>query len=217
MAKSKVTEDAYKILEALAEQGVGNVIGRPDILKATGLTEDEYNRARPFLSGQGHIKGTVGGLNGSDWLTSAGLAFYEGQHGSAGGIQAGAIFMGPVEGSQIQAFANAVESNVQQLVQQAQPEDLRETLSQTVEEMFNELQADLNRQQTAAYSDLIDAFRAEIQNEAPDPSRLHGIVSKLFFLGDVEDTISFGERLFYLGAKVAPYLSIVLAHLDQLT
>ena len=193
-----------------------NYIPRKLILEKAGLTDEEFWTAIEYLSSSGLIKGTAGGINGLELITGDGLSYYEDLHSSqTPSYQIGAVFLDSVSGSQIQAFASAIENNLQQVISQSPPEDLLNSLLESVDKLFDDLKSELNREETKSYLYLIDEFRHEIQIDQPDRSKIHEILSKLFFLGDVEDLISFGDRVFKLANRTAPYLPIIMAQLER--
>lgn len=130
--------------------------------------------------------------------------------------QIGAIFQGPVSQSNIQAVAQAYRSTVQQTIEAADVEELRTTIIDTIESMVNAIKADLTTDQLAVYAQAAHELKNEINADQPQPSRLHGILSILAFLGDLEGTLELGERSLKLAATIGPSLVVLLQAISQL-
>ncbi len=216
--RSAIVENALSILGELVKANavVGNSLVARDILKSLGLTEDEFWAADIYLKQGRYVVGTLGGLDGSRWLTAAGIDFYENNQYSAPSIHIGAIIQGSVENSQIQAIASAVDSTIQQVVDQASSEDIRNAISAIAEEMVQAVKADLNLEELAAYVKSAKQLQEEAEKETPDKSTLHRLVSGMSFLSNLEGTIAFGDRALRLAERVLPYLPMLIAYLNKL-
>ena len=215
---SKISKAALEILEVLIEANAvgGKTLKSKDILAVTGLPEELYDTADSFLLQQNYVEGTAGGLEGLRWLTGRGIEFYENSQNPPATIQIGAIFQGSVEQSQIQAFVSAIDSNIQQVVQSTNTDEILEVISKTIEEMVGKVKEDLNIDELAFYVQAAKDFRQEIAKERPDKSVLHRLLGILSFLGSFESTIQFGDRTLRLAKQVTPYLPVLLAYLSQL-
>ena len=77
--RSKITINAVKIINYLIDNNAmpGKGIKLKDIYNIIYLPEEEFNSADNYLLQQNYVEGTMGGMNGSRWLTSAGIDFYE--------------------------------------------------------------------------------------------------------------------------------------------
>ena len=216
--QSEIAKKAFRILEKLVDE---NAIGGKDLsvrelLQATELTEEEYWPADQFLLQQGYTEGAGGRVRGSRWLTGRGVEFFERSISPSPAVQIGAIFQGPVESSEIQAIATAVNSSVQQVVKSTQPDDLRNAISRIVEDMVEAVKGELNVDELASYAQTAKDFREEIEKQNPDKSFLHRCLASLSFLGDFEGAIALGERALRLAELVLPYVPVLVGYLNQI-
>lgn len=77
--RSKIVINAVKILNYLIDKnamGGGNIKVR-NIYDSVNLPEGEFDSADTYLLQQKYVEGTMGGMDGSRWLTGAGIEFYE--------------------------------------------------------------------------------------------------------------------------------------------
>jgi len=216
--QTNIFKNAIEILGELikAKAMAGNSISASQILEATGLTADDYWAADQFLMQQRYIDGTKGGLGAPRWLTGMGIEFYERSTNPSPSIQIGAIFQGPIESSQIQAFATAVNSSVQQVIQNTPSDDIRDVICKTVEDLVQAIKTELNLDELALYVRLAKELQQEVKKDTPDKSLMRRLLAGLSFLGDVEGTIQFGERALGLAEYVLPYLPILIGYLNKI-
>jgi hypothetical protein len=216
--QTEVMKNALKVLGELikANAMAGKSISARQILEATGLTEDEYWPADEFLIQQGYIDGTLGGLNAPRRLRGEGIEFYERKMNPSPSVQVGAIFQGPVEDSQIQAFATAVDSRVQQVIQNTSPNAIRDEICKIVEDMVKAVRAELNQNELTSYVKLAKEFQEEVKKDTPSKSLLHRLLVSLSFFGDLEGAIELGDRALKLAQHVLPYLPIIIGYLNQI-
>ncbi len=85
--ETSLTKAASKILEVLVRRGAvaGHEVKVHDLVAASGLSDSEFDRADTYLLQAGHVKGTMGGRDGSRWLTPAGIQFHQSEPRSAEG------------------------------------------------------------------------------------------------------------------------------------
>lgn len=167
-------------------------------VKKESYISDEYPRLLPTKEGR--------------------LAFRKGFQApvSAPLIQAGAIFNGPINGGNIQAFANAFGSNIEQNVSSLPPEELRREMDQTLEKLVAQISEQLSIQQRAAYTQLAAEFQNEIAQADPNSSKLHKLLGMLGFMADVGGTIDLGKKAFGLIAIASPYIMLLSQYVNQL-
>ena len=77
--KSKIANNALKILEYLMDKNAmaGVDIKVQDIYNSVGLSETDFDSADMYLLQQKYVDGTMGGMDGSRWLTGSGIDYYE--------------------------------------------------------------------------------------------------------------------------------------------
>ena len=105
---------------------------------------------------------------------------------------------------------------MQQVVESAKVEDIRQALTQTIENMVRAVQPELTIEELAAYTRIASEFRQEVAKDNPDKARLYRAIPVLSFLGDVEGTIQLAERAVTLASHVAPYLPLLITLLGRL-
>jgi len=119
-------------------------------------------------------------------------------------IQAGAIFTGPVTGSNIQAIASAINSEIQQNVSSLSSEEIQEKVQQTLEELLGQIEEHLSLQQKAAYTQLAVEFQKETTQPKPDAGKLHKLLAGLGLLADFSGTIDLGQKVFSIDCNSKP-------------
>lgn len=124
-------------------------------------------------------------------------------------LQVGFINNGTVNGGNIQAFANAQYSKIQQNVSTLSTEDLHEEIEQTLEKLLGQVADQLSIQQKAAYTQLIAEFQKETAQTQPDPDKLHKLLAGLGFLSDIGGAIDFSQKTFDLVVKASPYIMLL--------
>lgn len=77
--RSKIIINAVKILNYLIDNDAmaGGDIKVKDIYDSVSLPEKEFDSADTYLLQQKYVEGTMGGMDGSRWLTGSGVEFYE--------------------------------------------------------------------------------------------------------------------------------------------
>ena len=77
--KRKIANNALKILEYLIDNNAiaGGDIKVQNISNSVGLSETDFKSADMYLLQQKYVEGTLGGMDGSRWLTGRGIDFYE--------------------------------------------------------------------------------------------------------------------------------------------
>ncbi|OGP82476.1 MAG: hypothetical protein A2Z08_03515 [Deltaproteobacteria bacterium RBG_16_54_11] len=77
--RSKIIINAIKILKYLIDNNamVGKSIKVKDIYDSVNLPREEFDSADTYLLQQKYVEGTLGGMDGSRWLTGAGVEFEE--------------------------------------------------------------------------------------------------------------------------------------------
>ena len=77
--KSKIANNALKILEYLIDNNAiaGGDIKVQNISNSVGLSGTDFKSADMYLLQQKYVEGTLGGMDGSRWLTGRGIDFYE--------------------------------------------------------------------------------------------------------------------------------------------
>lgn len=77
--RNKIIINAVKILNYLIEKDAmaGVDINVKDIYDSVSLPKKEFDSADTYLLQQKYIEGTMGGMDGSRWLTGDGVEFYE--------------------------------------------------------------------------------------------------------------------------------------------
>lgn len=77
--KSKISNNALKILEYLLSNNAmaGKDATVQDIYNSIGLSETDFDAADIYLLQNKYVEGTIGGMEGSRWLTARGIDFYE--------------------------------------------------------------------------------------------------------------------------------------------
>ncbi len=123
--------------------------------------------------------------------------------------QVGAIIQGPVIGSNIQAFAEAYRSNVQQIVSEADPAALREVIVRLVDDLVNSVQSELSNAQLEVYTSAAKKLQEEVESDEPSPSHLQRLMGILGFAGDLEGTLELGAKAIELATKAGPYLLVI--------
>jgi hypothetical protein len=214
-----------KVLKLLIDERVrGTAINEGElsareIMKALEMTWEQYSPVASYLCEMEYARCSLAGLDSLMSVTGKGIEFYERRREAlplhiAGNV--GAIFNAPAHGAQIQAVASAVHSSVQQVVEGAEVEDIRQAITQTIENMVRAVQQELTVEELAAYSQIASEFRQEAAKENPDKARLYRALPVLSFLGDVEGTIELAERAVTLANQVAPYLPLLITLLARL-
>lgn len=76
---NKIIANAVKIVDYLIENNAmyGNGAKVRDIFESLDLTNDDFDVADTYLLQQKYIDGTIGGMDGSRYLQSSGVNFYE--------------------------------------------------------------------------------------------------------------------------------------------
>ena len=79
VTRSKIIHNALKILSYLINNDAmaGRDIKLKEIFNSVGLPEKEFDSADTYLLQQEYVEGTMGGMDGSRWLTGSGVDFYE--------------------------------------------------------------------------------------------------------------------------------------------
>jgi len=144
------------------------------------------------------------------------LLHYESSMNQTPQVQIGAIFHGPVEGSQIQAFASAVNSSVQQAVSNTSSEEIKDVILDLVEDIVTSVKNELSVDELVEYASIAKGFKEEIAKEEPDKKILREFMSKLSFLSDVEGIISLSERAFFLAERVMPYIPVLIGYINNM-
>lgn len=217
--KKNVRENALLILgELIRANAIAgyNQLRVENIMQSLGMSEDEFWPADSFLAQQGFTKGTMGGTSGIRWVTAAGVEYYESSKNPVPTIQIGAIIQGSVENSQIQAVASAVNSTVQQVVDNTSSEDFRRIIVTAVEDMVQAVKGELSLDELSEYLRLAKDFQRETTRKTPDKSVLRRLLSSLSFLADVEGAVSFGDRSLKLAERVLPYVPLIVSYLNRL-
>jgi len=77
--KSNISNNALKILGFLLNKNAiaGGDIKVRQIFDSIGLTKEDFDSADMYLLQKKYVEGTIGGMDGSRWLTSSGIDFYE--------------------------------------------------------------------------------------------------------------------------------------------
>lgn len=77
--RSKIIINAVKILGYLIDNNAmaGGGVKAQDIYNSVGLPEKEFDAADTYLLQQKYVDGTMGGMEGSRYLTGSGVEFYE--------------------------------------------------------------------------------------------------------------------------------------------
>lgn len=85
MKETNITESASKILEVLVRRAAvaGHAVKVNDLMAASGLSDSEFDPADTYIVQAGYVEGTMGGRDGSRWLTPAGIQFHQSGLGSA--------------------------------------------------------------------------------------------------------------------------------------
>jgi predicted nucleotide-binding protein len=83
--QSKLMGNALRILGFLVENNIlaGRGMTLNKLIQSTGIPEEEFDSADIYLLQQKYIEGTMGGKQGSRWVTGHGIEFYENKTGSA--------------------------------------------------------------------------------------------------------------------------------------
>jgi hypothetical protein len=223
MSFSALRDKVLKLLidERVNERSTGHPgeLSEGEIMQALEMTTDQCEMVADYLFEAGYARcGGLAGLGTLMSVTTKGIELYERQHETpslhvAGNV--GAIYHGPVQGTQIQAVASAVHSSVQQVVEGAHVQEIRQAITQTIEDMVSAVQRELTVEQLEAYAQIAREFQNEVVKENPDQGRIRRMISILSFLSDAEGTIQFGERFFTLGSHVAPYLPLLISLLAR--
>jgi hypothetical protein len=131
-------------------------------------------------------------------------------------IQAGAIFNGSVTGGNIQAVANAIDSEVQQNVSGLSPDDLQKEIEQVLEKLLAQVTEHLTLKQRATYTQMAAEFQAEIAKSQPNPGKLHNLLGGLGMLSDLGGAMDFSQKTFELIVKTGPYIILLSQMIVQL-
>ena len=77
--RSKIVKNALKILGYLIDINAmaGGGIKVRDLYNSVDLSDEEFDSADTYLLQQEYVEGTMGGMDGSRWLTGSGVEFYE--------------------------------------------------------------------------------------------------------------------------------------------
>jgi hypothetical protein len=218
----RITDDALKILGVVIEaQQMGEVSTLQDVMTKLGLTRGRWEASSEFLFGYSPplMSASLAGEQSPLRATAAGIEYYDRARkgiNTSPHIQIGAVFQASVNDAKIQAVASAVNSSVQQVVENIQVNDIRETLTRTIDDMVQAVKGELTLEELAPYAQIARQFQQEIKKETPDKAWLRRAVSILSFMSDVEGTIQFGERAFLLGNYVAPYVPLLITLLARL-
>jgi hypothetical protein len=212
----RIIDDALKILGALImpRQTGDEGLSQEAIEYKVGLTKAACEAVLEFLIGHQFVEATYG--HGSIWITPDGISYYDSKRNLPPSIHVGAIFQCPVNDAQIQAVGSAVNSSVQRVANNVQADDVRQALIQAVESMIRAVQGELTAEQFISYTQIARQFQQEVTKENPDKAWLRRAESILSFMSDVEGTIQFGERTFYLSSHVVPYVPLLITLLARL-
>ncbi len=74
-----VTENALKVLDFMIQNNIflGKDISVKDLKKSMGLSEEYFEAADNYLTGQHYVKGSMGGDRGVRYVTPSGIDFFE--------------------------------------------------------------------------------------------------------------------------------------------
>jgi hypothetical protein len=193
-----------------------------EIQQALGLDDTQYTKACQELADYQLIKnvGAKGHYFGSITVTELGrLAARENFQWSDSAptqIHAGAIFQGPVTDSNIQAVAQAIGSQIEQAISQNDPDSLRQTIAELMEQLVDAVKQDLTMDQLSVYTKTAQQVREEIQKPKPNPALVHRLFPILSFAGDLDGTLELGKKGLELAVKVAPLILTFLKAIQQL-
>lgn len=124
-------------------------------------------------------------------------------------LQVGFVNNGTMNGSNIQAIANAQYSEIQQNVSALSTEELHKEIDQTLEKLLGQVTDQLSIQQKADYTNLIAEFQKETAQHQPDPGKLHKLLAGIGFLSDIGGAIDFSQKTFDLVVKASPYIMLL--------
>jgi hypothetical protein len=207
--------------ERVAERSTGHPgeLSAREIMETLGITWDQYTQLAEYLCEMDYTRCSLGGLDALMSVTGKGIEFYKRRHDALPlhiAWNVGAIYQGSVQATQIQSVASAVHSSVQQVVEGAEVEDIRQAITQTIENMVRSVQSELTVEELAVYARVASESKQEIARENPDKGRLWRALPVLSILGDMEGTIQLAERAFTLASHVAPYVPFLVTFLVRL-
>jgi len=215
---------AERIIRHIIEQCPhrGNSIMWIQIQQALGLDDTEYKKACQELEDYDLIRNVakVGQYFGCITVTQLGrLAARENFQRSDSAptqIQAGAIFYGPVTDSNIQAVAQAIGCEIEQAISQNDPDSLRQTTTDLMEQLVDAVKQDLAMDQLSVYTKTAQQVREEIQKTKPNPALVHKLFAILSFAGDLDGTLELGKKGLELAVKVSPLILTFLKAIQRL-
>jgi DNA-binding Lrp family transcriptional regulator len=191
------------------------------IIAELKITPEEYMDACQELDDLGFVKKTFTIIDDYPELIPSKegrLAFRKGfqENVSVPSIQAGAIFNGPVTAGNIQAIANAIDTEIQQNVSSLSPDEITKEIQQTLEKLLGQISEHLSIEQKAAYTQLAADFQKEIGQPKPDSGKLRKLLAGLGFLSDLGGTIDLGNKAIQLVVKAGPYILLLSQYVMQL-
>jgi hypothetical protein len=214
--RTPISLNAEKVLRFLIEEFKDNqFLTQGEIINGVNISLQEYRQAYQQLVDFDFVKTFGSGESPALTPTKHGrqAVHLNFQRTTASpNIQAGAIFTGPVTGSNIQAIASAINSEIQQNVSSLSSEEIQEKVQQTLKELLGQIEEHLSLQQKAAYAQLAAEFQKETTQPKPDEGKLHKLLAGLGLLSDLSGTIDLGQKTFQLIAIASPYIMI----LDQI-
>ncbi len=191
------------------------------VMQELSLTEDEYEAAVQQLLDFELVETETDIADSTELrpTRSGRQAVHRNFRETQGGptIQAGAVFTGPVSGSNIQAIANAIGSQIQQSnITELSSQELREEINATLEELVSKLVPTLGLQERAAYTGVAAEFQTEVAKAEPDTIKLQQWLAALGFLSDFGGAIDFSGKVFRLIVQAGPYIILLGQMIDQL-
>jgi hypothetical protein len=115
----------------------------------------------------------------------------------------GAI-IGSVNGGNVQAIGNALNSEISQVVND--PQLIQPYLEQIAEKLLNEVKAELSVREYAKYQEAVESLKKQLSEEKPSESAVKKIIQGISFLGDIEGSVGLMLRVWSL---VQPFVTII--------
>jgi len=215
---------AERIIRHMIEQipYPGIPILRTELQQALGLDDTQYEKACQELQDYDLIRNVTGTGQyfGNITVTKLGRRAARDSFRlfdtAPTQIQAGAIFHGPVTDSNIQAVAQAIDSEIEQAISQNDPDSLRQTITDLMERLVDAVKQDLTMDQLSVYTETAQQVREEIQKPKPNPALVHKLFATLSFADNLDGTLELGKKGLVLAAKVAPLILTLLKAIQQL-
>jgi len=189
-------------------------VGMREICEQLEITSEEYREATQALGDEGLIESRIPDKSHpfiGFTVTTKGRnmvrrGFRRKSMDTRAQLNIGAIFQGDVVDTDVLAIAQAHHSNIEQAITNGNSDDLPDEIENILEDLLKIVDPSLSSEQYTDYVDLTRRLSQEIQEEEPEPSNLHEILSVLNFAATMDGAIEFGRKALELYVEVAPLM-----------